>query len=163
MTVLFLSIFIKISGFFFVGPDNNYSVLLPEGMQLVQIDTLSDRTVNHVFVGKNATEGFDYSFSISVVGSESKNLLLSSTIEQYEKDCKCQVVATEKVEFANFRGVKYEIEKNVDDTKLGGNIYISESKNGKSINVVSMALKEASNQLDSSLKPILNTVVLNFE
>jgi len=162
MTLLLL-LSTYLSGFFFVSPNNNYSVLLPEGMELAQIDTLENNIINHIFIGTNTVKDFDFSLSIAAVETIPKDLTSNSSITDYEKKCKCNVISVERVEFNNFDGVKYKIESSIENTLLGGNVYISNANNNKSINVVCMALKESSNELDENLIPILNTMVLNFD
>lgn len=149
-------------GFFYVGPNNGYSVLLPEGTQLVQIDSLDNDIVNHTFLIQDNINHFELTMSISVVESEFKNLILQEGIDKYEEDCDCNIVKTEKVQFPNFNGVRYSIVKKIDGIDLGGEVYISEGMNGKSINVVSMSLKHKSEYLTENLEPILKTLVLNW-
>ena len=156
------SLILTISGFFFVGPGHSYAVLLPEGTQLVQIDTLTDGIFNHTFIGMDKVNNLEYSMSFSVVGGKTYNLLDSNAVYTYEKDCNCEVIEAKKVEFSNFRGVQYSIIKEVDDNKLEGEVYVSELKNGKSINVISLVLPNQRQYIDPSLHPILNTLVLNF-
>lgn len=162
ITVIGLIMSLHIGGYFFVGPNNGYSVLLPEDMKLVQVDTLEGGILNHTFVGKNKIEDFDFSLSFSVVESEIKNLILEENISKYEEDCNCKVENSERIEYSNFRGVKYRISKMVQEVKLAGEVYISEEKSGKSINVVSMSVFERGQYIGVATKPILETLVLNF-
>jgi len=156
------SLFFSVSGFFFVGPEHSYSVLLPEKTELVQVDTLDGGIKNHTFIALDNVNKLEYSISFSVVGNESLNLLEAETVNKYEEDCNCEVVNSEKIEFSNFRGVRYFIVKEVDNVKLGGEVYISEIKNGKSINIVSMVLYDQREFITPNLNSILNTLVLNF-
>lgn len=151
-----------VGSFFFVGPDNSYSVLLPEGTQLVQVDTLDNGMVNHTFIGIDKGNNFEYSLSLSVVEGESQKLIDSETVKSYEGECNCEVVSVDEVEFRNFTGVKYSIRKEVESTELGGEVYISKLRNGKSINVVSMVLYNQREHVSENLSPILNTLILNF-
>ncbi len=155
-------IYSLIIGFFFVGPNHSYSVLLPDGTQLVQVDTLENNMINHTFVGLDKGSNMEYSLSFSIVDNEPYNLMEDQGVEKYEQDCNCKVEQSMKVEFTTFKGVKYSISKSVEGTKLGGEVYISEIQNGKSINVVSMALYNQRKHVESNLKPILNTLVLNL-
>lgn len=41
------SLFFSFSSYFFIGPEHSYSVLLPEGTELVQVDTLDGGIKNH--------------------------------------------------------------------------------------------------------------------
>lgn len=161
--IYIFEVLLIISGFFFVDPNQNYSVLLPDGMQLVQVDTLANELVNYTFADIDQIDSFDYSLSFAIVLDKGQNLYKEGTILQYEEDCSCKVLGVEKVQFNNFRGVRYTIEREVEDVLLGGKVYISEVQNNKSINVVSMTLKDHVKHLDRNLEPILNTLVLNFE
>ncbi len=156
------SLFLSFSNHFFIGPKHSYSVLLPENTELVQVDTLDGGIQNHTFIASDIKEHLEYSISLSVVSSGSFNLLEQQAISQYENDCNCEIKKAEKVEYSNFKGVRYFIVKDVDNVKLGGEVYISEVKNGKSINVVSMALNEQKQLITPNLDKILNTLVLNF-
>lgn len=155
-------LFFSFSSYFFIGPKHSYSVLLPEGTELVQIDTLDGGIKNHTFIAIDNKNNFEYSISFSVVGGEKFNLLEPETISKYKEDCNCEIKKTEKVEYPNFNGVRYFIVKEIDNVKLGGEVYISEVKNGRSINVVSMVLYDQRELITSNLDVILNTLVLNF-
>lgn len=155
-------ILLSFSGFFFIGPGHSYSVLLPLGTQLVQIDTLEGGILNHTFIGKDSKEEVEFSMSFSVVSGESKNLTDEKTIKKYQEDCNCEIVDVQKVIFPNFSGARYSILKDVDDIKLAGKVYISELKNGKSINVVGMILYDDRKKLSTNMNEVLNTLVLNF-
>jgi hypothetical protein len=162
LLIINLIIPLCLGGYFYVGPDNGYSILLPENMKLVQVDTLEGGILNHTFVGKNEIEDFDFSLSLSVVESEIRNLILKENISKYEEDCNCKVENSERIEFPNFRGVKYTISKKIQDVSLAGEVYISEGINGKSINVVSMSIFEKGQHITKTISPILETLVLNF-
>ena len=58
--------------------------------------------------------------------------------------------------------MKYIISKDVQNVRLAGEVYISEGKNGKSINVVSMSVFDKGQFIGSTSRPILETLVLNF-
>lgn len=154
-------IIVLLANFFFIGPDNSYSVLLPDEIQLVQIDTLS-QCINHTFMKEDSLGNFDYTLSLIVAEGSYKNLVGEETIKDYEEDCACSVVSTRAVEFRNFKGVEYSIEKEAQGISLGGKVYISEYSNGKSINCISMTTNEMIEKLPEKLEPILNTLVLNF-
>lgn len=162
ISLIILSLLYSFSSYFFIGPEHSYSVLLPEGTELVQVDTLDSGIKNHIFIASDTKNNLEYSVSFSVVSNESFNLLEQETISKYENDCNCEIKKTEKVEYSNFKGVRYFIVKDVGNVKLGGEVYISEVKNGKSINVVSMVLYEQKELITSNLDKILNTLVLNF-
>ncbi len=130
---------------------------------MVQVDSIGGGFVNHLFIGKDNDFSAEFSFSLSVVEQEVKNLLSSSTIADYEEDCKCKIIESHFVEFSNFEGAQYLIEKEMNGLKLGGIVYISKGINNKSINIVSMAMKEDSDKLKAELNPVLNTLVLNFD
>lgn len=120
---LILSIYI--GNYFFVGPSNSYSVLLPEDVKLYQIDTLDGAIVNYTFIGTNKEKDFDFSLSFSVVESEIKNLLMKENIDKYKKDCNCKVEKGETIEYNNFNGMKYIIFKYIQNVKFAGLVYTS--------------------------------------
>jgi hypothetical protein len=149
-----------ITGYFFIGPNNSYSVLLPESTKLVKIDTISQGSINHTFVGKGKNN-LDYSLSFSVVTGKKRKLEDIKTIETYEKDCDCKVYKTDRFKFSNFEGIRYSITKKVDNMELAGEVYISNFDKEKSINIVSMMLFENKDLININLTPILESLVLN--
>lgn len=166
LSLLFILCFFQVKSFFFVGPDNSYSILLPKNMELVQVDSFSQGVINHIFVGMDEVNAFEYSFAVSVDNNDnndSKDYFKEEKVRNYEKECDCKVLDVKEVKFTNFSSTEYRIEKQRAGLKLKGFVYFSkEASNIKSINIVSIGLEDNVNQINETLQTILNTMVLNL-
>jgi len=149
-------------GYFFIGANNSYSVLLPKELTLVKIDSLSDEFIIHTFLGVDESSKFEYSITISLLENGKDSLESHESIATYEIDCDCKVIGVEKVEFLHFEGTQYQIHKEREGLKIGGLVYFSNNTGEKSINVAGLALDEDLEKLKHKLEPILNTMVFNF-
>lgn len=162
ITLFGLIVSVYFGHYFFIGPNNAYSVLLPSDMKLIRIDTLNGGTYNHTFLGMKKEEDFDFTISFSVIEGEIVDLRQKENVSKYEVDCNCKVDNIERILYPNFKGIMYNITKEIQNVKLAGEVYISEGKNGKSINVVCMSEFDKGKLIKSVSKPILETLVLNF-
>ena len=77
------SLFFSFSSYFFIGPEHSYSVLLPEGTELVQVDTLDGGIKNHTFIASDTKNNLEYSVSFSVVSNESFKLFEQEIIIKF--------------------------------------------------------------------------------